>query len=122
MHLPNRVHYDNYLCISNEKPVSGDKKIFQKKKNDFTDKLLSVINKTGDDNRGPLYAMGETKIGKKKLYGMMQCSNELYGSACYVCLEWLIQGHPFCGYEAQGARYMCRSCFARFEFYPFLRT
>ncbi|CAF1705327.1 hypothetical protein Bca4012_004634 [Brassica carinata] len=123
MALPNRVHYDNYLCISNPKSVSGDKKIFEKKKMDFTDKLLSVINKTTDsDLRGPLYATGEMMIGKKKFYGMLQCTNELFASSCYVCLEWLVLGHPFCFDEGQGARLMCRSCVARFEFYPFLRT
>ncbi|KAJ0249030.1 Cysteine-rich repeat secretory protein 26 [Hirschfeldia incana] len=120
---PNRIHYDNYFCISNPKSVSGDKKIFEKKKYVFTDKLLSVINKTtSDDLRGPLYATGETMIGTKKFYGMMQCTNDLFASACYVCLEWLVLEHPFCFYEGQGARLMCRSCFARFEFYPFLRT
>lgn len=105
--------------------MSGDKKVFEKKKQVFTDKLLSVINKTSSDDdtgRGPLYATGETMIGTKKFYGMLQCTNELFGSACYVCLEWLVLQHPFCGYEKQGARYLCRSCNARFEFYPFLRT
>ncbi|CAH8337777.1 unnamed protein product [Eruca vesicaria subsp. sativa] len=117
-----RINYDNYFCISNPKEVSGDKKMFRKKKDIFTDKLLSEINKTDISLSGPLYATGETMIGTKKLYGMVQCTNELKASACYVCLEWLIFAHPFCGHEVKGDRLMCRSCYARFELYPFLRS
>ncbi|KAG2316065.1 hypothetical protein Bca4012_066907 [Brassica carinata] len=117
-----RIHYDNYLCITNPKDVSGDKRMFEKKRKVLTDKLLSEIKKTGDDNRGPLYATGETMFGTKKLYGMVQCTNELKANGCYVCLEWLVKDHVFCGLDEQGSRLMCRSCYARFEFYPFLRT
>ncbi|CAG7882944.1 unnamed protein product [Brassica rapa] len=117
-----RILYDDYLCITNPKDLSGDKKMFYKKKKDFTEKLISEAGKLGNNSKGSLYATGETMIGTKKLYGMMQCTDELYENGCSVCLDWLVLQHPFCGDGKQGVRYMCRSCNARFELYPFLRT
>ena len=96
--------------------------MFYKKKKDFTEKLISEAGKLGNNSKGSLYATGETMIGTKKLYGMMQCTDELYENGCYVCLDWIIYEHPLCGREKQGVRYLCRSCNARFELYPFLRT
>lgn len=96
--------------------------MFDKKKKDFTDKLISEAGKLGNNSKGSLYATGEMMIGTKKLYGMMQCTDELYENGCSVCLDWLVLQHPFCGDGKQGVRYMCRSCNARFELYPFLRT
>ncbi|CAH8337779.1 unnamed protein product [Eruca vesicaria subsp. sativa] len=117
-----RILYDNYLCMENPKDLSGDKEMFDKKKTAFTKELLSEVSKLGYDSKGPLYATGDTMIGTKKLYGMMQCTDELYENGCYVCLQWLTLYHPFCGDGKQGVRYLGRSCNARFELYPFLRT
>ncbi|CDY24273.1 BnaC03g42460D [Brassica napus] len=103
-----RILYDNYFCKENPKDLSGDTQMFIKKKVAFTEKLLSEVKKLGKNGKGPLYATGETMIGTKKLYGMMQ--------------YWIISEHPLCGREKQGVRYLCRSCNARFELYPFLRT
>ncbi|CAH8352408.1 unnamed protein product [Eruca vesicaria subsp. sativa] len=117
-----RVLYENYFCMDNPKALSGDTKMFIEKKKVFTDKLLSEVSKHGKNGKGPLYATGETMIGTKTLFGMMQCTNELYENSCYVCLDWIINEHPFCGRGKQGVRYLGRSCNARFELYPFLRT
>ncbi|XP_018489515.1 cysteine-rich repeat secretory protein 26-like [Raphanus sativus] len=117
-----RILYDNYLCMENPKDLSGDTEMFDKKKSAFTKKLLSEVKKLGKDGKRPVYATGEMMIERKKLYGMMQCTDELSGNGCFVCLDWLINERPFCGHEKQGVRYLCRSCNARFELYPFLRT
>lgn len=107
--------------MDNPKGLSGDKKMFDKRKGDFAKKLMAEASKLGNNSKGSLYATGETMIGTRKLYGMMQCTDELYENGCYVCLDWLVLQHPFCGDGKQGVRYMCRSCNARFELYPFLR-
>lgn len=97
--------------------------MFDKRKQDFAKKLMSEASKSGNNSKGALYATGETMMmGTTKLYGMVQCTYELSENGCDVCLDWLVLYHPFCADGKQGVRYMCRSCNARFEIYPFLRT
>ncbi|ESQ47677.1 hypothetical protein EUTSA_v10021968mg [Eutrema salsugineum] len=117
-----RIDYDNILCMSNPKNVSGNPQRFNKVRKDLFQKLMLEVSRKGEDGKGPLYATGESTLGIKKLYAMVQCTNDLFENGCYVCQEWLAEKYGKCGDGKQGARVLGRSCNLRYELYPFLRS
>ncbi|XP_061376508.1 cysteine-rich receptor-like protein kinase 10 [Gastrolobium bilobum] len=66
-----------------------------------------------------MYATGEVPYEDKTIYALVQCTIDLSASECSRCLESAIRDIPGCCYASIGARVLSRSCYLRYEFYPF---
>nr|VDD06754.1 unnamed protein product [Brassica oleracea] len=66
-----------------------------------------------------LYAAGEKKLGKNKLYATVQCQLTI---DCKSCLAWSITKLFKNVNIKQGARVLGTNCNVRYELYPFLRS
>uniref|UniRef100_A0A2K1YEU5 Uncharacterized protein n=1 Tax=Populus trichocarpa TaxID=3694 RepID=A0A2K1YEU5_POPTR len=53
------------------------------------------------------------------LYALGQCSTDLSSHDCNTCLQVAIQNISTCCYISRGARLLSRSCYFRYELYPF---
>lgn len=107
--------------MTNVKNVSGDPNQFKNKRRDLFHKLMLGATKDIDETNEP-YAVGETRIGKNKMYAMVQCALDLGSNGCYVCLEWIMGKYERYYFDnRQGGRVLGRSCSLRYELYPFLR-
>ncbi|KAL1225757.1 putative cysteine-rich repeat secretory protein 61 [Cardamine amara subsp. amara] len=69
-----------------------------------------------------LYETGEVKLGKMNLYGMVQCTRDLWFTVCKTCLDKIIGELPKCCDGKEGGRVVSGSCNFRYEIYPFLDT
>ncbi|KAK7268373.1 hypothetical protein RIF29_21071 [Crotalaria pallida] len=49
----------------------------------------------------------------------VQCTKDLSVNHCSRCLKSAIRDIPCCCYASVGARVLSRSCYLRYEFYPF---
>lgn len=65
------------------------------------------------------YATDDVPFEDKTIYALVQCSNDLSASDCNRCLQSAIRDIKGCCYASIGARVMSRSCYLRYEFYPF---
>ncbi|VYS58980.1 unnamed protein product [Arabidopsis thaliana] len=100
---------------------SGNAEQFKNKRKDLFHKLLLGATKDVSDSNDA-YAVGETRIGRNKMYAMMQCALDLTTNRCYVYLEWIIGRYDSFYFDRrQGGRVLSRSCSLRYELYPFLR-
>ncbi|CAH2053065.1 unnamed protein product [Thlaspi arvense] len=114
-----KIDYKNNFCMSNAKTFSVDNYsnmnwlIFI---NNLTTKAIS------EKNPSPLYAAGERRLGKDKLYRMVQCMQDISSTDCEECLGSNLLKFQKCLYYKRGARAVGRSCTFRYEFYPFIDT
>jgi len=116
-----RIRYDSFFNMTNVKNVSSNAEQFKNKRKDLFHKLLLGATKDVSDSNDA-YAVGETRIGRNKMYAMMQCALDLTTNGCYVCLEWIIGRYDSFYFDRrQGTRVLSRSCSLRYELYPFLR-
>ncbi|CAD5324461.1 unnamed protein product [Arabidopsis thaliana] len=116
-----RIRYDSFFNMTNVKNVSSNAEQFKNKRKDLFHKLLLGATKDVSDSNDA-YAVGETRIGRNKMYAMMQCALDLTTNGCYVCLEWIIGRYDSFYFDRrQGGRVLSRSCSLRYELYPFLR-
>ncbi|KAL4386670.1 hypothetical protein GQ457_09G005780 [Hibiscus cannabinus] len=71
-----------------------------------------------------LYAAGELQVyGLQKVYGLAQCTRDLAGSDCEMCLDNLIDTViPTCCAGTEGGRVLSGSCFLQFETFPFFQA
>ena len=53
------------------------------------------------------------------LYGLAQCTRDLYNRSCYHCLEEAIEGIKWCRDAKQGGNVYFVSCNIRCDIYPF---
>ncbi|XP_010430872.1 PREDICTED: putative cysteine-rich repeat secretory protein 13 [Camelina sativa] len=81
-----RIRYDSFFNMTNQKNVSSDPDRFKNKRRDLFHKLLLGATKDRSE-RNDSYAVGETRIGKNKMYAMVQCALDLTPNSCHVCLE-----------------------------------
>ncbi|KAG7578210.1 Gnk2-homologous domain [Arabidopsis thaliana x Arabidopsis arenosa] len=113
-----QINYDDGFCMPSAKNVSGDRISFEKSLlvliSDLT--RIAVTKK----QRPPLYAAGEKRLGKKKLYVMVQCMLDLSEKGCEECMSHNVVHYQDCYKQKQGARVLGRSCNFRFELYPFV--
>lgn len=120
-----RIHYKSFFYMSNPKNVSSDPKQFEDKRRDLLYTLMGEATKYDkkiDDDKGVmLYAVGETRIGKNRMYAMVQCTRDIFQSSCHACLEWIFERYGKYFYRKPGGRVVGRSCSLRYELYPFLR-
>ncbi|XP_024014969.1 putative cysteine-rich repeat secretory protein 28 [Eutrema salsugineum] len=117
------IDYENDFYMSNANNVSGNPELFNREISDLLKKL--TIKATNENivegSKGLFYGAGETTIGTKKIYAMVQCTQDLVYNSCYACLEWIFRKLPECCDGKRGGRVLGTSCNFRYEFYPFLR-
>lgn len=120
-----QIDYANNNCISNAENVSGDQFAFKEKMIGLLEKLnkKATSKRNMDANKQALlYAAGEERLGRQKLYAMMQCTKDLWFNSCDTCLEWLVLRESGCCDGKQGCRVFSTSCNYRYELYPFIKT
>ncbi|KAI5423516.1 cysteine-rich receptor-like protein kinase 10 isoform X2 [Lathyrus oleraceus] len=66
-----------------------------------------------------MYATGKVAFEDKTVYALVQCTRDLSANDCSKCLQSAIGDIPSCCYASIGARVWSRSCYLRYEFYPF---
>jgi hypothetical protein len=66
------------------------------------------------------FAVGSAALTPfESIYGMAQCTRDLAPDDCNRCLVSAVGFIPTCCHRKQGGRILYRSCFIRFELYPF---
>ncbi|CAI8587264.1 unnamed protein product [Vicia faba] len=91
------------------------------------EKYESVVNKilnnlieiASFDVSMNMYATGKVAFEDKTVYALVQCTRDLSANDCSKCLQSAIGDIPSCCYASIGARVWSRSCYLRYEFYPF---
>ncbi|KAL5972805.1 hypothetical protein ACLOJK_039611 [Asimina triloba] len=67
-----------------------------------------------------LFATGDAKFSSvQRVYGLMQCTEDLSTRDCSLCLRGAIGDIPTCCEGRKGARVLRLSCNLRYEVYPF---
>ena len=118
---PYRTNYKDIFSMHNHNNVGGDVKNFTKRAMDFFSELTLKVEKTVHDGLGLIfYSAGEKKLGKNKLYAMVQCIGLTLD--CKSCLTLSIKKLFENGNIKQGARVLGSNCDVRYELYPFLRS
>ncbi|CAF2095963.1 hypothetical protein BRARA_E01077 [Brassica rapa] len=118
--VPIKTNYENIFSMYNSNNVRGDGHFFAKRVMDFLSELTLKVEKTIKGVHIILYAEGEKKLGKNKLYAMVQCIQLTLD--CKSCLEWSIKKLFKNSDIKQGARVLGTNCGVRYELYPFLRS
>ncbi|XP_018489740.1 putative cysteine-rich repeat secretory protein 37 [Raphanus sativus] len=113
-----KTNYENIFSMYNSNNVRGDRIFFAKRVRDFLYELTLKVEKTIEGDHIFLYAAGEKKLGKNKLYAMVQCIQLTLD--CKSCLEWSIKKLFKNSDIKQGARVLGTNCGVRYELYPFL--
>ncbi|WZY69274.1 hypothetical protein YC2023_001514 [Brassica napus] len=85
--IPIKTNYKNIFSMHNPNNVRGDAKLFAMRAMDFLSELILKVEKT-TKYRLIFYAAGEKKLGKNKLYAMVQCLDLRID--CKRCLAWSI--------------------------------
>ncbi|WJX59962.1 hypothetical protein P8452_45223 [Trifolium repens] len=79
--------------------------------------LNDLVTEAAASLQSKKFAAGETAVTESmKLYGLVQCTNELTNSDCGTCLRNAIGTLPN---GKQGARALLPSCNVRYQLYPF---
>ncbi|XP_010418727.1 PREDICTED: putative cysteine-rich repeat secretory protein 10 [Camelina sativa] len=120
-----KIDYKHYLYLHNAKDVTGgNTKLFNKNTRDLLYKLkeIAIRKEQKPYTRDYMYATAEESLGTMKLYGMMQCTQDLSVKNCSVCLDTIIAKLPKCCNGKQGGRVLNPSCTFRYELYPFVKT
>ncbi|WZZ25389.1 hypothetical protein YC2023_008790 [Brassica napus] len=99
------TNYNNTFSMHNPNNARGDAKLFAMR---------------AMDSRIIFYAAGEKKLGKNKLYAMVQCLEHI--KDCKSCLTWSISKIFENNNIKQGGRVLGTECDVRYELYPFLRS
>ncbi|XP_018469250.2 putative cysteine-rich repeat secretory protein 37 [Raphanus sativus] len=116
--VPEPINYKNIISMYNPNNVRGDAELFATRVMEFFSELTLKVKKTTKYSL-ILYAAGEKKLGKNKLYAMVQCLE--LSMNCKSCLTWSIS-KLFKNEIKQGARVLGTNCDVRYELYPFLRS
>ncbi|ESQ47681.1 hypothetical protein EUTSA_v10021912mg, partial [Eutrema salsugineum] len=112
-----RIDYDNNFCMSNAKRFSVQGYTNTKWQALISNLTTIAIN---EKNPSPVYAAGERRIGRDKVYGMVQCTQDISAKGCVECLTHNMVHLQDCLFYKRGARVIGRSCNFRYEFYPFV--
>ncbi|CAD5323793.1 unnamed protein product [Arabidopsis thaliana] len=109
---PTKMDYENTFPMHNPNNINGDTQLFNQKMKNFLYELALKADKPKADGTGLLYyAAGTKRLGKNKLYAMVQCTLDIFH--CKVCLEWSIKELSKCCEGKQGARVLGTSCNVR---------
>ncbi|EOA31920.1 hypothetical protein CARUB_v10015159mg [Capsella rubella] len=120
-----QINYDDGFCLTSAKNVSGDRNSFEETFLTLIGDLTKVAVTKKQKNiksydKPALYAAGEKRIGKNKMYVMVQCRLDLTVKGCKECLSHMVVHYQDCYKNKQGARVFGGSCSFRFELYPFV--
>ncbi|XP_018459934.1 cysteine-rich repeat secretory protein 34-like [Raphanus sativus] len=119
--VPIKTNFKNIFSMHNPNNVRGDATLFAKRAIDFFYELTLKVRKTTNGGLSLIfYAAGKKKIGKNKLYAMVQCVGLTLD--CKSCLIWSITTLFKNGEVKEGARVLGTNCDVRYELYPFLRS
>ncbi|EOA25672.1 hypothetical protein CARUB_v10019024mg [Capsella rubella] len=114
-----KIDYKNKFYMYSTKKVS-DPGSFNAKTKALLTELAAKATRRSD--KLLLYEKGEMNLGKMKLYGMVQCTRNLWFTVCKTCLDKIIGELPNCCNGKEGGRVVSGSCNFRYEIYPFLDT
>ncbi|KFK35564.1 hypothetical protein AALP_AA4G007200 [Arabis alpina] len=116
-----KIDYENTFSMNNPNNITGDVNLFNKKTRDLFNKLILIAVNKRNGTKRVYYAIGEERLGTKKVYAMVQCTRLMV--SCEKCLKWSINELFKCCNGRQGARVLVgTTCSLRYELYPFLRT
>ncbi|PIA58492.1 hypothetical protein AQUCO_00500436v1 [Aquilegia coerulea] len=116
--LISRLQFDPTLYLYNENNVT-DPNLFTPKLND----LLGSINDQAVSISPNRFATGEDNYtSSQKIYGLVQCTEDISRSDCDRCLRRSISEFPGCCDKRQGARVIKPSCNIRYELYDFYQS
>ncbi|XP_062013397.1 cysteine-rich receptor-like protein kinase 25 isoform X2 [Rosa rugosa] len=110
-----RLNVDDNIPLANKKNISVPEtfKI-------VVNKMLSNLAKQAAFNLSlNMYATSEVQFQDKMVYALVQCTTDLSGDDCDICLVRAIEDVLRAFYFSIGARLLSRSCYLRYEFYPF---
>ncbi|CAN8240715.1 unnamed protein product [Cochlearia groenlandica] len=118
-----KIDYREIFYMNNAKDVSTDKMLFNKNTKALLYKLKekAIIKDKMNYLRDYMYASGHENIDATKVYGMVQCAQDLSPKNCTICFEWIIKEFPECCDGKQGGRVLSPSCNFRYELYPFVK-
>ncbi|XP_062151823.1 cysteine-rich repeat secretory protein 38-like [Alnus glutinosa] len=89
----------------------------------FNPKVRNLLTELANQASGSrkMYKAGSLEIGEgRRVYGLTQCTRDISGSDCKVCLEEEIRRQPDCCDGKQGGRIMSGSCYFRYDVSPFV--
>ncbi|XP_019092482.1 PREDICTED: cysteine-rich repeat secretory protein 18-like [Camelina sativa] len=119
-----QINYDDNFCMPSVKNLSGDSISFENRLFLLYNLTSLAITKIDENIKGvktPVrYAAGEKRLGKKNLYGMVQCSGGLTVKGCQECIKYYIIHYQDCWKHKQGVRVLSPSCNFRYELYSFI--
>ncbi|CAA7030248.1 unnamed protein product [Microthlaspi erraticum] len=116
-----KIDYDNNLWMSNAKKFSAD----NYSNTEWTTLIGNLTTIATDEKNSKdtstMYAAGERRLGRKKLYGMVQCMPDISSRACAECVKHEILHFQECLFFKKGARVLGMSCnFRTPRFGPYL--
>ncbi|KAJ6420685.1 hypothetical protein OIU84_028109 [Salix udensis] len=91
----------------------------------FNEKTKELLSQLANEARATpmLFATGELELGNStKLYGLVQCTQDLSSDVCKKCLDGIIGELPSCCDGKQGGRVVGGSCNFIYEIYPFVNA
>ncbi|XP_004295244.1 PREDICTED: uncharacterized protein LOC101314549 [Fragaria vesca subsp. vesca] len=109
-----RLNVDDNTAYGNAKNISVPEK-FEK----VVNKELSKLAKQAAFNPLKMYATGKVRFQGKMVYALVQCTTDLSGDDCQLCLDRAIEDVLKAFYFSIGARLLSRSCYLRYELYAF---
>ncbi|KAM7465170.1 hypothetical protein LguiB_012732 [Lonicera macranthoides] len=128
------VRYSNASFFST---VVGEPMIYFVNPANITDQVTrfqQVLAETMDDlvNRAPVDNFNDQFVkgfatqqaivtSSQRLYGLVQCTQDLSEQDCNGCLQMAVNRLPQCCGGRQGGRVLLTSCNVRYEIYPFYR-
>ncbi|CAL9011126.1 unnamed protein product [Prunus brigantina] len=108
-----KVDYKNKFSLLNGYKVDDPTPFNAKVK-----ELLSGLSTKASSNP-KFYATGELELSSSEtLYGLTQCTRDLYSSDCKKCLDDAISELPNCCDGQRGGRVVGGSCNFRYELFP----
>ncbi|KAL5730990.1 non-specific serine/threonine protein kinase [Ranunculus cassubicifolius] len=89
----------------------------------FNQQLANLMNNLSNTatSRPSRYGAGSTNYSDfSQIYGVVQCTRDLSPTGCFACLRSMITEIPSCCNASQGAKVFSRTCYLRYETYPFV--
>ncbi|KAM5588593.1 cysteine-rich receptor-like protein kinase 25 [Rosa sericea] len=110
-----RLNVDDNIPLANKKNISVPEK-FETVVNET---LSNLAEQAAFKQSLNMYATGKVSFQDKMVYALVQCTTDLSWEDCDICLVRAIEDVLRAFYFSIGARLLSRSCYLRYEFYPF---
>ncbi|XP_020092541.1 cysteine-rich receptor-like protein kinase 10 isoform X2 [Ananas comosus] len=103
------------ICMPTPAKVSTQPQLFDNLLGRLMDNLTVTAAQSPE-----MFAFGEVNFTESnKIYGMAQCTRDLYSVDCYRCLRTFVEDILSCCDGNQGGRVLGRNCVLRYELYQF---